>query len=164
MIMSGCKCSMKMSVYERTDVDYQGAIKDTAVLNGVMEGKVTVAKASGLMGVSERHGWRLLAAYREEGPAAVSSREQREKAGNHHVPEDTTEGDGVGRGALCRTQPYPSDRDAGRALEDVHLSRSTVRRVLLAGGLGSPRRRRPRTPLCAPPYSSNALDRTLARQ
>ena len=42
------------------------------VLNGVMEGKVRVAKASGLMGVSERHGWRLLAAYRKEGPAAVA--------------------------------------------------------------------------------------------
>ena len=34
---------------------------------------------------------------------------------HHHVPEDTTEGDGAGRGALCGTQPYPSDRDAGRA-------------------------------------------------
>ena len=42
------------------------------VLNGVMEGKVSVAEASGLMGVSERHTWRLLAAYREEGPAAVA--------------------------------------------------------------------------------------------
>ena len=41
------------------------------VLNGVMEGKLRVAEASGLMGVSERHGWRLLAAYREEGAAAV---------------------------------------------------------------------------------------------
>ena len=42
------------------------------VLNGVMEGKVTVAQASGLMGVSQRHGWRLLAAYREEGAAAIA--------------------------------------------------------------------------------------------
>ena len=41
-------------------------------MNGVMEGKVSVAEASGLMGVSERHTWRLLAAYREEGPAAVA--------------------------------------------------------------------------------------------
>ena len=42
------------------------------VLNGVIEGKVTVAEASGLMGVSEPHAWRLLAAYRGEGPAAVA--------------------------------------------------------------------------------------------
>ncbi len=34
------------------------------VLNGVIEGKVTAARAAGLMDVSERHAWRLLAAYR----------------------------------------------------------------------------------------------------
>ena len=50
-----------------------------------------------------------------EGSSCCDSREQGEEAGNHHVPEETTEGDGVGRGALCGTQPYPSDRDAGRA-------------------------------------------------
>ena len=37
------------------------------MLNGVMEGKVTVAEAAGLMGVREGHWWRLLAACREEG-------------------------------------------------------------------------------------------------
>ena len=42
------------------------------VLNEVLEGKVNVSQASGLMGVSERHGWRLLAAYRKEGAAAVA--------------------------------------------------------------------------------------------
>ena len=31
VIMSGCKCSMKMSVYERTDVDDQRAVEDTGV-------------------------------------------------------------------------------------------------------------------------------------
>jgi len=33
-------------------------------LSGVIEDKVSVSDASGLMGVSERHTWRLLAAYR----------------------------------------------------------------------------------------------------
>ena len=42
------------------------------MLNGVLEGKVTVVQAAGLMDVSERHAWRLLAAYRKEGPAAVA--------------------------------------------------------------------------------------------
>ena len=31
MIMSGCKCSMKMSVHERTDVDDERAVEDTGV-------------------------------------------------------------------------------------------------------------------------------------
>ena len=43
-----------------------------AVLNGVMEGKVSVAEAARLMGVSERHAWRLLRAYRKEGVAGVA--------------------------------------------------------------------------------------------
>ena len=43
-----------------------------AVLNGIMEGKVSVAEAARLMGVSERHAWRLLRAYRKEGVAGVA--------------------------------------------------------------------------------------------
>ena len=62
---------MRMSVYERTDVDHQEQLR-IAVLNGVMEGKVSVAEAARLMGVSERHAWRLLRAYRKEGVAGVA--------------------------------------------------------------------------------------------
>ena len=111
------------------------------VLNGVMEGKVGVAKASGLMGVSERHTWRLLAAYREEGPAAVAH-------GNRGRKPITTTCPGIQQKVMELARgPYAgfnhthlSEVLAER--EDVHLSRSTVRRVLLAGGLRSPRRRR----------------------
>ena len=60
------------------------------VLNGVIEGKVSVVQSAKLMGVSERHTWRLLAAYREEGSSCRGSREQGEEACNHHEPEDTT--------------------------------------------------------------------------
>src|SRR3989304_6080901 len=42
------------------------------VLNGVLEGTCWIGQAAGLMGVSERHGWRLLAAYRKEGAAALA--------------------------------------------------------------------------------------------
>ena len=56
------------------------------VLNGVLEGKVRAAKASGLMGVSERHGWRLLAAYRKEGPAAVAHGNRRRKPATTTCP------------------------------------------------------------------------------
>ena len=42
------------------------------VLNGVIEGKVSVVQSAKLMGVSERHTWRLLAAYRKEGAVAVA--------------------------------------------------------------------------------------------
>ena len=68
------------------------------VLNGVIEGKVTVAKAAGLMGVSERHAWRLLAAYREEGLLPWLTGTERKEAVNHHVPEDTTKSDELIKG------------------------------------------------------------------
>ena len=55
-------------------------------MNGVLEGKVRAAKASGLMGVSERHGWRLLAAYRKEGPAAVAHGNRRRKPATTTCP------------------------------------------------------------------------------
>ena len=40
------------------------------VLNQVLEGRLRVEEAARLMDVSERHGWRLLAAYGKEGAAA----------------------------------------------------------------------------------------------
>ena len=66
------------------------------VLNEVLEGKVNVSQASGLMGVSERHGWRLLAAYRKEGAAAVAHGNRGEEASHYNAPGDATEGEGVG--------------------------------------------------------------------
>ena len=67
------------------------------VLNGVIAGEVTVEQAAGLMGVSERHAWRLLAAYREKGAAAIAHGNRGRK------PTTTTD---------TSTQSLPSDRDA----------------------------------------------------
>ena len=111
------------------------------VLNGVLEGKVTVAKASGLMGVSERHGWRLLAAYRKEGPAAVAHGNRGRKPATTTCPRTQQRVMELAKGPYAGlNHTHLTEMLAER--EDVHLSRSTVRRVLLAGGLRSPRRRR----------------------
>ena len=42
------------------------------VLNGVMEHQIGIEEAAEVMGVSERHVWRILAAYRKEGAAALA--------------------------------------------------------------------------------------------
>ena len=39
------------------------------VLNNVIEHKVPMAQAAEVLGVTERHAWRILAAYRKEGAA-----------------------------------------------------------------------------------------------
>src|SRR4030042_252578 len=41
-------------------------------LNGVLERHWPMREAAEVMGVSERQGWRILAAYRKEGAAALS--------------------------------------------------------------------------------------------
>ena len=42
------------------------------VLNSVLEHQLPAAQAAEILGVSERHAWRLLAAYRREGAAALA--------------------------------------------------------------------------------------------
>jgi transposase len=43
------------------------------VLNGVLEGRWDVREVAVVMEVSERHVWRVLAAYRKEGIAALAT-------------------------------------------------------------------------------------------
>jgi len=112
------------------------------VLNKVLEGWLRVAEAARLLGVSERHGWRLLAAYRKEGAAALAHG-NRGRRPVHAMGEETKERVRalalVPYGGLnhCHLTELLAER------EGIVLSRSTVRRVLVAVGLKSPRRRRP---------------------
>lgn len=42
------------------------------ILNVVLEGRWSMRETAEVLGVSERQGWRLLAAYRKEGAAALA--------------------------------------------------------------------------------------------
>lgn len=112
------------------------------VLNLVLEGKVQVWEAAKLLGVSERHGWRLLAAYREEGAAGLVH-------GNRGRPSvRATPQEVLGRLVWLAQERYPRVNHSQlteflQEREGLVLSRSTVRRVLVAAGLRSHRRRRP---------------------
>ena len=41
------------------------------IMNGLLSGQWCIREAAQVMGVSERHGWRLLSAYRKDGAADV---------------------------------------------------------------------------------------------
>lgn len=111
------------------------------VLNKVLEGWLGVADAARVLGVSERHGWRLLAAYRKEGAAAVAHGNRGRKP--VHV---------IGEEVKRRVKELAQGRYGGlnhchftellAEREGLVLSRSTVRRILIAVGVKSPRRRR----------------------
>ena len=113
------------------------------VLNGILEGAYSMGQAVKLMGVSERHGWRLLAAYRKEGAAALAHG-NRGRSPAHRVSDDIRQR----VAALARSPAYAccnhqhfTELLAER--EGIILSRPTVRRILGKSGLHSPRRRRP---------------------
>jgi transposase len=110
------------------------------VLNRVLQG-LSMAEASRLLGVSERHGWRLLAAYRREGAAALAHGNRGRKP-VHTIAEEVkarvrslVEGKYAGFNHSHLTEKLCEP-------EGIQLSRSTVRRILKEAGLRSPRKRR----------------------
>ena len=108
------------------------------VLNGVLEYQLPIAQAAEVMGVSERHTKRLLAAYRRNGAAALAHG-NRGRRPHNAVPET----------AAAAVVKLASNGYAGanhthltellREREGIDLSRPTVRRILVKAGIGSPR-------------------------
>ena len=111
------------------------------VRNSVLEYQFPIAQAAEIMGVSERHTKRLLAAYRKHGAAALAHG-NRGRRPHNAVPET----------AAAAVVKLASNGYAGanhshftellREREGIDLSRPTVRRILVKAGIGSPRSRR----------------------
>ena len=111
------------------------------MLNSVLEYQLPIAQAADIMGVSERHTKRLLAAYRKHGAAALAHGNRGRKPHNA-VPET----------AAAAVVKLASNGYAGtnhthltellREREGIDLSRPTLRRILVKAGIGSPRSRR----------------------
>ena len=112
------------------------------VLNRLVARQLTTREATAIFGLSERHTWRMLAAYRKEGAAALAHGNRGRRPGNA-VAEETRRK----VIALARTRylgfnhTHLAEIMAER--EGMVLSRSTVRSILLSAGLPSPRYRRP---------------------
>ena len=111
------------------------------VLNCVLEHQLPIAQAAEIMGVSERHTKRLLAAYRKHGAVALAHGNRGRRP--HNAISET---------AAAAVVKLASDGYAGanhshftellREREGIDLSRPTVRRILVRAGIGSPRSRR----------------------
>lgn len=116
----------------------QGRVR---VLNNVLAGTLKVREGAMLLGVSERHTWRLLGAYRREGVAAVVH-------GNRGRPPAHTLPAELRAQALTLAQTmYRGCNDTHLVellaeREGLHLSRATWQRWRHAAGLKSPRQRR----------------------
>ena len=85
------------------------------VLNSVLEYGLPIAQASEIMGLSQRHTKRLLAAYRRDGPAALAHGKPGTEAPQRRPRGRRGRSGGVGRRTLRRRQRYSPYRTAQRA-------------------------------------------------
>jgi len=110
-------------------------------LNGVLEKHWPMREAARIMGVSERQGWRILAAYRKEGAAALAHRNRGRTPANTIPPDLCQQVVTLARERYsgvnhCHLAELLEER------EGITISRSTLRRLLTRAGLPSPRRGR----------------------
>jgi transposase len=112
------------------------------VLNEVISGRLTAGRAGELLELSERQVWRILAAYRKEGAAAVAHGNRGRKPMNtleEALRERVLE--------LARTKYAGFNHlhmsEMLRDEEKLPIGPSSVRRILLEAGIASPRKRRP---------------------
>ncbi|MFH1560920.1 MAG: helix-turn-helix domain-containing protein [Chloroflexota bacterium] len=112
------------------------------VLNQVLERGWSVPEAARVLGVSQRHGWRLLAAYRKEGVTAIAHGNRGRKPA-HTIGEEVKARVKELAWGVYRGVNHTHLTELLEEREALVLSRSTVRRILATAGLKSPRRRRP---------------------
>ena len=110
------------------------------ILNAVLSQQCNAVEAAQLIGVSERHLWRLLAAYRKEGAAALAH-------GNRdHPPANATPATLQSQVIALASGRYQGVNHSHftellAEREEIVLSRSTVRRILVSAGIPSSRQR-----------------------
>ena len=111
-------------------------------LNRVLEGQLRVNEAAVVLGVTERHAWRMLAAYRREGAAAVAHGNRGRRPANATAENVRQQVIGLARTRYAGVNhTHLTELLAER--EGVVLGRSTVRNILRSAEMKSPRRRRP---------------------
>jgi len=111
-------------------------------LNRVLDGQLRASEAAIVLGVSERHKWRMLAAYRRQGAAAVAHRNRGRRPADATAAAVTQQVIELARTRYAGVN-YTHLTELLGERESIDLSRSTVRSILLSVGLPSPRRRRP---------------------
>ncbi len=118
-------------------------LKRLKVLELVQAEYITVAKAADLLGVSERHGWRLLARYRAAGAAGLVHG-NRGRPSSHRLTDHVRHAVLTLAEGVCRDY---NDQHLTEVLQEEHglqVSRASVRRIRRSAGLASPHKYRRR--------------------
>ena len=112
------------------------------VLNSLLVEHMTLEQAATLMGVSTRHTRRILAAYREEGAAALAHGHRGRRAPNATAEPLRSEVLRLARSRYSEAN-HTHLSELLREREGIEIGRTTLRRILTSAGLKSPRHRRP---------------------
>jgi transposase len=112
------------------------------VLNRLLGGELSVWEVAMVLGLSERQVWRILAAYRKEGAAVLAHGNWGRKPANA-IPEEVKDKVGELARGLYYGVNHSHLTELLKEREGIALSRSTARRILIAAGIKSPRKRRP---------------------
>jgi transposase len=109
-------------------------------LESVLGKQCNAMEAAKLIGVSERHLWRLLAAYRKEGAAALAH------GNRNRIPPNATSSTLKAKVIALASERYQGVNHTHFAellaeREGIVLSRSTIRRFLTSAGFSSPKHR-----------------------
>jgi transposase len=115
--------------------------KRLVVLNEVEKGKMGVGEAAEMVGISERQGWRILAAYREEGAAGLAHGNRGRKPVHTLGEEIRKQVVELARKKYDGFNHQHLTEKLGEQ-EGLEVSRSSVRRILLGVGIRSPKKRR----------------------
>jgi transposase len=117
--------------------------KRVMVLNRLLVGQLTAAEAAVLLNLSERQVRRLFAAYQKEGAAALAHGNRGRKAIQRISEEVRRQVIELATTTYAGCN-YQHLRDLLAQRDGIQLSRASVRRILLAAGIGSPRTQRRR--------------------
>src|ERR687896_1677109 len=120
------------------------------ILNGMLERYWTIKEAAPLLGVSERQGWRLLAAYRKEGAKGLVHK-NRGRLPPNATPETIQQQVVILARERYQGINHTQLTELLAEREGVRLSRPSVRRLLVRAKLSSPRQRRPPKHRCRRP-------------
>lgn len=118
-------------------------LKRLRALELVEVGRMTVAEAARLLGISERQCWRMLARYREKGAAGLVHG-NRDRPSPRRLPTAAREEILTLAHGICRDY---NDQHLSEVLQEEHglqVSRASVRRIRRAAGLASPHKYRRR--------------------
>ena len=109
------------------------------ILNSLLAEHMAIDQAATLMGVSARHTWRLLAAYRKEGAAALAHGHRGRRAPNTTPEKTKAEALRLARTRYSGTN-HTHLSELLREREGIDIARSTLRRILVEAGrkLGFP--------------------------